>query len=124
MMQVEHLLTFFDPGFNGLPAVVVGKLVRQVFGNRIAAEVEQGAVLDGFTGVKTLQSDIYGVRVSFESRLLPGSHFGVGAHPFLGRLFDPSWRAALPLGPRHAPDEGWAGSPPPRFSAKRANGCS
>ena len=40
MVQEKNLLGFFDPGFDGLPAVVALEPTGQVFGHWIRAKME------------------------------------------------------------------------------------
>ncbi len=58
VVQVEHLLALFNPGFNRLPAVVLLEPPRQMLCHRLRTEVKQGALLQGFPSVEALQSDI------------------------------------------------------------------
>ena len=52
MVQAEDLFALLDPGFNGLPAVVMFEPGRRVLRDRICAEVEQCAVLAGLAGIE------------------------------------------------------------------------
>lgn len=61
MVQVKNLFCFFNPGLNGLPAVVTGEPARQISSHRVNTEMKQGAVLEGLAGVKAFQRHIQGV---------------------------------------------------------------
>ena len=58
LVQVEDLLALFDPGLDGLAAIVLGKPSREVLHDRVISIVEQAAVLERSTGLKPFQSHV------------------------------------------------------------------
>jgi hypothetical protein len=75
LVQIEHLFALLDPGFDGLPAVVLLEPARQIFGHPIRAKMKQGAVFEGLAGIEALQSHIQRGRALLERRIMPAHQF-------------------------------------------------
>src|SRR2546425_4755841 len=58
MVQVEHLLTLFNPRLNRLPAIVLLEPLWQLLGHQVSTEMKQGALFQGFPSVEARQSDM------------------------------------------------------------------
>lgn len=78
-MDVEDALAFLDPGFDHLSTVVLLEPSRQILGDRVLAEMQQGAMLERLTGVESFQADIQGVWATRQGQVCPGHHLGIGA---------------------------------------------
>ena len=80
-MKIEDLFGFFDTGFNGLATVVVGIPGGQVLGDRVAAKMEQSAVLEFLASMKAFERNVERIGAVRKLEILPSGHLGVGSDP-------------------------------------------
>ena len=83
-MEIEDLFRFLDARLDGLASVVLAKPGGQIGCHRCLAEVCQGTVLEGLSGVKTLQCDIERVGTVLQLQSIPSDHLGVIPHTHPG----------------------------------------